>query len=444
MEADLRAGFPCIVSIPGHAIVADGLMVDDGTTTYHINYGWGGSNNGWWSKDHVAGNALNNGVTSLRPRLMAFPQTNAMMGVEGDSLEVQWVLPKRREDEIEKLVIYQKDSPSGSWQVFAEDTDLLSRRFSEVTTELDNGDDFSLFEVYSSSGDRKEWAVSNVVDVGNCFCIVPDGYGGTVDHITSRNTIALTSSTRLLLRAKYNLYEDHFRVLLSTDHTSFSEVWSTDGSVDWSDIVIDLSNYAGQSVYVRLEYVPDAYYTDGGVWVDTISTQEVTNPELEGQPVHYTLLSNLQEGEHTLAARLTDASFVEHAFGPEFTVEVPGDGDGMPADWEIRYGFDPNTADGTLDPDGDGYSNFQEYTCGTVPTNAASFWQLAFGAGALPKFYAVEERFYMIEHRTNLLAGAWSPLVSHIPGSNSVVEVDDYHSATHPAGFYRVEVRKGY
>ena len=62
METDLRAGLPCVVSIPGHAIVADGLMVDSGTTTYHINYGWGGSNNGWWSADNVAGDALEDGL----------------------------------------------------------------------------------------------------------------------------------------------------------------------------------------------------------------------------------------------------------------------------------------------------------------------------------------------------------------------------------------------
>ncbi len=36
VEADLRAGFPCVVTIPNHAIVADGLMVDGGVS-YHIN-----------------------------------------------------------------------------------------------------------------------------------------------------------------------------------------------------------------------------------------------------------------------------------------------------------------------------------------------------------------------------------------------------------------------
>jgi hypothetical protein len=48
-------------------------------------------------------------------------------------------------------------------------------------------------------------------------------------------------------------------------------------------------------------------------------------------------------------------------------------GDGIPNNWKLQYGFDPflwNVA--SLDPDGDGLSNLQEYLAGTNPTNAAS------------------------------------------------------------------------
>ena len=437
MEADLRAGLPCVVSIPGHAIVADGLMVDGGTTTYHFDYGWGGSNNGWANAD-----LLETGATALRPRLMAFPQSNSVVVAEGEDAEVRWILPKRLAGEVGKLAVYRFES--GSWQPFAEDTDLLSRRYSKVETLWDDCSDFSEFEVTSTSP-VMDWTTSTTSGVANCFYKPAGGYSNRKYHLTSTSTITPSAWTRLVLHAKYKLAIDRFRVLLSTDRSTFTEVWSAAGSVDWRDVKIDISGYAGQSVYVRLEYVPDNYYTDGGIWVDSVGTLEVANPELEGQPVHYTLLGNLPEGEYALAAKLVDSNLVEHALGPQFILEVVGDGDadgdGMPTEWEIRYGLDPSIDDSGLDPDGDGYSNLEEYVCVTVPTNAASCWLLESGAANLPAFYATEGRLYTIEFRAGLASGSWMPLASGIPGSNGTVSVGDYDSATNAARFYRVQVQ---
>ncbi len=435
MEADLRAGFPCVVSIPNHAIVADGLMVDDGTTTYHFNYGWGGSNNGWMDASQ-----LEDGVTALKPRLMAFPQSNAVAVAEGMDAEVRWILPKRRESEAGKLSIYRQDAQSRSWELFAEDSALLSRRYSAVETPWDECADFSEFEITSTST-YKDWVVSTTSGVANCFYKQPGGYTNRKYHLTSLSTITPTASTYLALHAKYNLATDRFRVLLSSDRSTFTEIWSAAGSIDWSDIKIDLSGYAGQAVYVRLEYATGSYYTEGGIWVDSIGTLEVAHPELEGQPVHYTVLQNLAEGSYTLAAKLVDTNQVEHALGPAFTLEVVGDGDGMPTDWELQYGLDPEVDDGALDPDGDGYNNLEEYICGTVPTNAESCWLLESGVANLPSFHAAEGRLYTIQFRAALTSGSWLPLVSGIPGSNGTVSVSDYDSATNAARYYRIQVQ---
>jgi len=45
------------------------------------------------------------------------------------------------------------------------------------------------------------------------------------------------------------------------------------------------------------------------------------------------------------------------------------DGDGMPDEWELKYGLNPHDAsDGSKDKDGDGYTNVEEYLNGTDPT----------------------------------------------------------------------------
>ncbi len=47
---------------------------------------------------------------------------------------------------------------------------------------------------------------------------------------------------------------------------------------------------------------------------------------------------------------------------------LDSDGDGMPDEWELRRGLNPNdAADGPGDSDGDGYTNVEDYLNGLIP-----------------------------------------------------------------------------
>lgn len=58
--------------------------------------------------------------------------------------------------------------------------------------------------------------------------------------------------------------------------------------------------------------------------------------------------------------------------GPNGVLSVDSDGDGMPDNWEIRYGLDPASDDSAGDLDGDGLTNLEEYTLRTNPSRTDS------------------------------------------------------------------------
>ncbi len=53
--------------------------------------------------------------------------------------------------------------------------------------------------------------------------------------------------------------------------------------------------------------------------------------------------------------------------------ELYDDGDGMPNDWEVLHGLNPNRYDAHEDLDNDGWTNYEEYLAGTLPNSAFSY-----------------------------------------------------------------------
>ena len=74
-----------------------------------------------------------------------------------------------------------------------------------------------------------------------------------------------------------------------------------------------------------------------------------------------------------IPAEATECPFCHTKQPALVKIEVDSDHDGLPNEWELQYGFNPNDAkDAALDSDGDGFTNLEEYEAKTDPKDAKS------------------------------------------------------------------------
>ena len=137
-----------------------------------------------------------------------------------------------------------------------------------------------------------------------------------------------------------------------------------------------------------------------------------------GTTYHYRLIGGNSAG----TAVGNDQTFTTSAL-------VDSDGDGLPNDYELANGMNPNNAaDAGLDPDGDGMTNLQEYIAGTDPRSPTSVLRIASvatsGGDIVVTFPTVLGKTYSVEISTGP-GGPWTLLTSNLPGTGDILSVTD-------------------
>lgn len=134
-------------------------------------------------------------------------------------------------------------------------------------------------------------------------------------------------------------------------------------------------------------------------------------------PFSVSLPGNLAAGTEVTATATILNNTSE--FSPAFRF-APGDsdGDGIPDDWENRWGLGLGALTRTGDRDADGAPDLDEYVADTCPTNVAdrlriqSVWTVTNTAHVT--FGSSTSRVYALQGLTNLAAGGWAGLPGQI------------------------------
>ncbi len=117
------------------------------------------------------------------------------------------------------------------------------------------------------------------------------------------------------------------------------------------------------------------------------------------------------------------------------------DEDGLPDYWELKYFGSLEATDGTLDSDGDGLTDYEEYLAATDPTSSSSLFYVYHGSSDPStntiRWVSAANRTYTIRHTTNLL-NSFSVLESEIDGTPPVNEYK--HTVTTTPNFYRINL----
>lgn len=155
--------------------------------------------------------------------------------------------------------------------------------------------------------------------------------------------------------------------------------------------------------------------------------------------------SNPAPGSYTLSARAT-AHLGDIRTSPTVAITVAASAFEA---WQHNQFSPPQLADASLsgaaaDPDGDGFTNFQEFLAGTGPLNPTSALRIATLSpgpdGLLLRFATVPGKTYRVEWSASLRPDDWHTLQSAISGSGDVVTVTDRDGPAYPQRFYRVRL----
>ncbi len=263
LRNDVIRGIPALVSVPatselpGHVAVVDGYYQQDGVDYFHVNYGWDGINNGWYTLTDLMERVVDFGVVGICPQLLALPLHESVAWGRDRQLRGRWVIPRGQAEEVEQIRLYEVAPTNSVW--------------------LHEADTFA--DVHVAALGYRDWVVETNDD-RVLFYKRAGGYSDTQYTLTFDTWVTPGTQMVVELMHRYDLAEDDYWLALSTNGVDFLRIWERTGAVSsWAVDSVVVSNRVGVPVLLRLGYGTGLYYPNGGVWVDSIAVQGASHDE---------------------------------------------------------------------------------------------------------------------------------------------------------------------
>jgi len=265
---DIAAGRPICVGVPGHEVVGHGWASDGEVDYLYLNYGWGGTSDGWYALDPTGQTGpVSDALCGLYAKRR--PQVEPLPAVSSSGLTLKWHWPEAYADQVTGFQI-------------------ATSRFGETAS--DWVEDFS--NPVGTIGTVADGWITNRTDVGNSTPMLYF-YGnrnnayelGKRLQLTGTSAFSVRVRTRSVHAARLELQgcesDGEWKVL---DSWSLVEA---DGlqTESWTTLFAFLGDRAGASVDLRLNLVcSDNWYYVGRIetlLLDDISLTGVIQPTAE-------------------------------------------------------------------------------------------------------------------------------------------------------------------